>query len=62
MAGFLEDIMPTFPFAVEASRMNDPRLWFGPKRLGFGITPRTREGWLITLALVLAVITAKQMM
>lgn len=42
--------------------MNDPRLWFGPKRLGFGITPRTREGWLITLALVLAVITAKQMM
>lgn len=47
--------------AIEACRMNDPRLWFGPKRFGFGLYPKTREGWFITAAFVLAVITAKMM-
>ncbi|WP_420145767.1 hypothetical protein [Sphingobium sp.] len=34
--------------------MNDLRLWFGPKRLGWGITAYTWEGW---VAAGLAVLT-----
>lgn len=41
--------------------MNDPRLWFGPKRLGFGIAPKTREGWLITFAFVLVVLAVAKL-
>ena len=26
--------------------------WFGPKRIGWGVSPRTREGWLVMLAYV----------
>lgn len=29
--------------------------WFRPKRLGFGWSPATWEGWLVTALLVLAV-------
>lgn len=25
--------------------------WFGPKRIGFGIRPRTWQGWVIMLVL-----------
>ncbi|WP_254913792.1 hypothetical protein [Sphingobium sp. Z007] len=27
--------------------MNDPRIWFGPKRIGWGYGPRTCEGWAV---------------
>lgn len=36
--------------------MNDPRLWFGPKYLGWGYGPRTWEGWAIIAGFVLACI------
>jgi hypothetical protein len=32
------------------------RPWFGPKRIGYGLSPQTWQGWLITAAFV-AVIT-----
>lgn len=32
--------------------MNDPRLWFGPKRIGLGFGPRTWEGWAVILLFV----------
>jgi hypothetical protein len=28
------------------------RLWFGPKRIGYGLRPQTWQGWLVTLLLV----------
>lgn len=30
--------------------------WFGPKRLGFGISPQTWQGWVIVLLVALAVV------
>lgn len=27
--------------------MNHPRHWFGPKRFGYGWSPRTWEGWAV---------------
>ncbi len=33
--------------------------WFGPKRIGFGVSPRSWQGWLATGLLVVAVITAR---
>ena len=29
--------------------------WFGPRRWGVGIGPRSWEGWLLTVAVVLAI-------
>lgn len=29
--------------------------WFGPKKLGWGISPRSWQGWLATLVLLLGV-------
>jgi len=40
--------------------MNDPRLWFGPKRLGWGISPRTWEGWAVTGLIVATCIILKR--
>ncbi len=28
--------------------------WFGPKRLGIGVSPRSWEGWVATLVFILA--------
>lgn len=41
--------------------MNPPRLWFGPKRIGWGYSPRTWEGWAITALVVLTVISMKKL-
>ena len=32
------------------------RYWFRPKRYGYGATPITWEGWVVTLATVLAMV------
>ncbi|MEO9139278.1 MAG: hypothetical protein ABI345_09455 [Jatrophihabitans sp.] len=32
------------------------KAWFRPKKVGWGYTPQTWQGWLITLAPVLAII------
>lgn len=29
---------------------NDKPAWFGPKRVGWGISPKTWQGWTITIA------------
>jgi hypothetical protein len=44
----------------EGRAMNDLRLWFGPKRLGWGISPRTWEGWAVTGLIVAACIIVKR--
>ena len=31
------------------------RTWFGPKRIGYGISPKTWQGWLILAVFVAAV-------
>jgi hypothetical protein len=31
------------------------RPWFGPKHIGFGLRPQTWQGWLVTLAIIVAV-------
>jgi hypothetical protein len=36
---------------------NDPSDWFGPRLLGIGIEPKTWEGWAITVAVILAMMT-----
>jgi hypothetical protein len=36
---------------------NEQRPWFGPKRIGFGLRPQTWQGWLVTLAIVVAVVS-----
>jgi hypothetical protein len=41
--------------------MNDPRLWFGPKRIGWGWSPRSWEGWLVVGLSVAAVVALKRM-
>ena len=28
--------------------------WFGPKRIGWGVTPRSWQGWAVTLVLLAA--------
>ncbi len=33
------------------------RPWFGPKRVGFGLSPRTWQGWALTAAMLAVVIT-----
>lgn len=35
--------------------LNPPRRWFGPKKIGWGYSPRTWEGW-ITLVVIVAVL------
>jgi hypothetical protein len=35
--------------------------WFGPKRFGFGIGPRSWQGWLVT-ALLLAAIAGSRLL
>ena len=32
-----------------------PRYWFRPRRYGYGATPATWEGWVLTLAAVLLI-------
>lgn len=32
-------------------RLNPARQWFGPKRYGWGFSPRTWEGWVVLLLL-----------
>lgn len=34
------------------------RPWFGPKRIGWGYSPKTWQGWLVTGISIAAVITA----
>ena len=36
--------------------MNHPRLWFGPKRIGWRFSPRTWEGWALTAGFALCVV------
>jgi hypothetical protein len=36
----------------------DKKPWFGPHRLGWGYGPTSWQGWVITLAILLAVIVA----
>ncbi len=33
-------------------RMNPVGIWFGSKRIGWGLSPRTWEGWLVTFGVV----------
>lgn len=33
-----------------------PREWFGAKKVGWGISPHTWEGWVVTAAVVAALI------
>jgi len=35
--------------------LNAKRPWFGPKRIGYGISPKTWQGWLILAVFVAAV-------
>ncbi len=35
---------------------NEKRPWFGPKRMGFGISPQTWQGWLVTLLVVVVIV------
>ena len=35
---------------------NPPRQWFGAKRIGWGLRPRTWEGWAITAAVVVIIV------
>lgn len=39
-----------------AENDDEKRPWFGPKRSGFGISPQTWQGWVVTLAVVVAVV------
>lgn len=34
------------------------RPWFGPKRIGWGYSPRTWQGWLVSALMVAAIIIA----
>ncbi len=40
--------------------MHHPRFWFGPKRLGWGYSPRTWEGWAVIGLFVAACILLKR--
>ncbi|SER49874.1 hypothetical protein [Sphingobium sp. YR768] len=40
--------------------MNPPRTWFGPKRIGWGYSPRTWEGWAVIGLIVVACIFLKR--
>jgi hypothetical protein len=31
------------------------RAWFGPKRIGWGIRPRTWQGWVVVLLVIAAI-------
>jgi hypothetical protein len=42
--------------------MHHPRQWFRPKRLGFGISPATWEGWLATALLIAAIFGIRSLM
>ena len=35
------------------------RGWFGPKIIGWGVGPRTREGWLVTGGFVAAMLAVR---
>jgi uncharacterized membrane protein len=41
---------------------NDPRIWFRPKRFGFGWSPNTWEGWLLTAVLVVAILAVVRLL
>lgn len=36
--------------------MSHPRYWFGPKTFGFGVSPRTWEGWAVMAAFVMVAV------
>jgi len=38
------------------AQLTPKRPWFGPKRFGYGISPKTWQGWLI-VAVFVAVVT-----
>lgn len=40
---------------------NPPRLWFRPKRIGFGWSPGSWEGWALIGALGIAAVAAKSL-
>jgi len=37
-------------------KQNVPGAWFRPKRIGWGISPNTWEGWLVTVLAVVLVL------
>ncbi len=36
--------------------------WFGPKRIGWGVSPRSWEGWLVTLVFVAGLAAAVRLL
>jgi hypothetical protein len=47
----------TQPHRKESTRTgNDPRPWFGPKRVGWGYRPQTWQGWLTVAVFAAALI------
>lgn len=40
--------------------MNPPRLWFGRKRIGWGYSPRTWEGWAVLGLILVAIILTRR--
>jgi hypothetical protein len=57
------DLSPDPSDATMTEPLQDHRPWFGPKRFGYGISPKTWQGWVIVLggaalfALVLTLLT-----
>ena len=42
--------------------MTQPRKpWFGPKRIGWGVGPRTWQGWLVTAAVIGVILLIRQL-
>jgi len=41
---------------VAAMPANPPQEWFGAKRIGWGVRPQTREGWVITATVVVIIV------
>jgi hypothetical protein len=45
---------------MRTSPLVGEKVWFGPRRLGWGLEPVSVEGWLITAVCVAAAIWARQ--
>jgi len=42
--------------------MTQPRKpWFGPKRFGWGVGPRSWQGWLVTAAVIVVILVIRQL-
>ncbi|MGN6122149.1 MAG: hypothetical protein ACTHOJ_04255 [Sphingomonas oligoaromativorans] len=50
------------PGQESATMLHHPRRWFRPKRLGFGYSPATWEGWFATALLVLAIFGVRSLL